>query len=475
MQELYLGIVVIVFSFLASLNAHGDEILGVDQFLDQVKRANSGYQGAASATEGALQQSVEGKLVTTPAVFANVTLSGDSKLSDQPIGSYDRAVQNDYQFGVSDTTSFGMTAKLYYDATYYNFTNINYGTFAPPFSYSLFDARPILNITQPIWGNGFGRSTRAQADFTESSALSVSYSSRFQSKTILANAEAVYWNLSIARQLVNLQLDAEERAQKIYDYNSRRAKLHLSDEADMLQSAASLETRKLDVQAARDNERTAARSFNTARNVSSDNVSENLVQATHPIAESLRVPVRAEIRDDVKAAQENSKAQQANAVIHSEADLPTLQVFGSFALNGRSDDFAPSVTNAFSAGRNTITGGVQFSMPLAIGTTSTARDGWAKQKAGAELTYDKSLFDSEQNWQDLNLRFTEAKRRLSMARSIEEAERKKLVYEKDRLTKGRTTTFQVLLFEQDYELAQVTRVNAEGDVFSIYTQMKLFE
>ena len=243
----------------------------------------------------------------------------------------------------------------------------------------------------------------------------------------------------------------------------------------MLQSAAQLETKKLDVQAARDNERTAARAFNTTRNVSSDNVAESLIQATHPIAEALRVPQRADLRDDVKAAQQNAKATEANAVIQSEKDLPTLQVFGSFALNGRSDNFAPSVGNAFDSGRNTITGGVQFSMPLAIGTTSTAIKGWEKQKAGAEMVYDKSLFDSEQNWQDLNLRFNEAKRRLSMARSIEEAQRKKLVYEKERLSKGRTTTYQVLLFEQDYTGAQASRVNAEGDVFGVYTQMKLFE
>jgi len=59
MQELYLGIVVVIFTFLASMNAHGSELLGIDQFLDQVKKANSGYQGNAVATEGALEQSNE--------------------------------------------------------------------------------------------------------------------------------------------------------------------------------------------------------------------------------------------------------------------------------------------------------------------------------------------------------------------------------------------------------------------------------
>jgi outer membrane protein TolC len=451
------------------------EALSLQQFLSQVQSGNTGFQGAKASGQGGLERSVEASLLTTPSFFTNITLSGDSKLQETPFGNYDRAVTNDYQIGLSDTTDFGLTAQLYYDATYINIQNIDYGSFAPPLYISQYDGRPVLTLTQDIWGNGFGRSTVAQKELVESRALSSGFNSRYQTKVILATAELNYWQLSIARQLIAIQIEAEDRAQKIYDYSARRARVHLADEADELQALAALDTRKLQVQAARDDERVSSRAFNTSRNISSDEVPETIVQATHPIAEKLTVPNRAELRDDVKAARETARSTRANAIVQSEKDLPTLQLFGSFALNGRASDLGPTFTNSFDSGRNTMSGGLRLSVPLAYGTVSASRAGWVKEEAGADLTYQKSLFDQEQSWQDLNLRFSEAKRRLEMARIIEDAQQKKLDYEKDRLKKGRTTTYQVLLFEQDYVLSQATRLQAEGDVFNVFTQMKLFE
>jgi outer membrane protein TolC len=466
---------IITLSFFALPYAAQADTLTIEQFLSQVQSGNSGFQGAQTTGQAGLQRSVEGDLLTTPQFFANVNLSADSKLQEAPFGNYDRFVSNDYQIGFSDTTNFGLTASLYYDATYIDIQNINYGTFAPPFTIQQYDGKPVLTLTQDLWGNGFGKSTVAQKELIESQALSSGYNSRYQTKVILANAELNYWQLSIARQLVAIQLEAEDRAQKIYDYSARRARVHLADEADELQALAALDTRKLSVQAARDDERVSSRAFNTARNISSDEVPETLVQGTHPIAETLTVPKRALLRDDVKAAQENARATRANGIVQSEKDLPVLQVFGSFAVDGRANDLGPTFTNSFASGRNTVSGGLKLTVPLSYGTISASRAGWAKEEAGAEMTYQKSLFDQEQTWQDLNLRFAEAKRRLEMARVIEKAQEKKLEYEKDRLKKGRTTTYQVLLFEQDYVLSEATRLQAEGDVFNVFTQMKLFK
>jgi outer membrane protein TolC len=84
------------------------------------------------------------------------------------------------------------------------------------------------------------------------------------------------------------------------------------------------------------------------------------------------------------------------------------------------------------------------------------------------------LFEQEQEWNDLNQKFHEAKKRLTLTRDIEIVQDKKLVREKARLHLGRTTTYQVLLFEQDYSTAQLARIRAQADILRILTQMKLF-
>jgi outer membrane protein TolC len=57
---------------------------------------------------------------------------------------------------------------------------------------------------------------------------------------------------------------------------------------------------------------------------------------------------------------------------------------------------------------------------------------------------------------------------------MESAQRAKLENERVRLRQGRATTYQVLLFEQDYSQAQVSRVMTATELLSLKTQLKLY-
>ena len=458
--------------FLSICAAHAD-ILSVDQYLEQVKKQNTGYTGAVMSSMGALEHSNEGNLLVQPMAFADLQYTRDNKIPSFPGFVYSRFDTQFYDLGVSETTTFGLQARLYYAFDYNGYVNL-LGAGGSVSDFSFWEARPVIELRQDLWGNGFGRSTRAQQELLQAQALSSHYANSFQARVTLTDAEAAYWRLSIARQIVHIQQDAQDRAQKIYDWNVKRAKLHLGDEADALQALAALKTRKLELQASFDDLRTASRGFNVGRNVDSDDVREELTAAKYEVAERLTIPKRAEMREDTKAAQQNSLAQEANATVSIEKDKPTLQLFASYALNGHDSTLPPSMSNSFSSGRPTESVGVKFSAPLDFGLVSNAQGGWKKEREGAELSFQKKAFDDQQNWIDLNERFTEAKRRLDFSREIESVQFDKLTYEKDRLRKGRSTTYQVLLFESDYILAQGARVHAEADVFSYYTQLKLF-
>jgi len=55
----------------------------------------------------------------------------------------------------------------------------------------------------------------------------------------------------------------------------------------------------------------------------------------------------------------------------------------------------------------------------------------------------------------LNESFSEAKVQLDLAQKLENIQRMKLDAERNRLHQGRTVTYQVLLFEQDYLVAEL--------------------
>jgi outer membrane protein TolC len=118
--------------------------------------------------------------------------------------------------------------------------------------------------------------------------------------------------------------------------------------------------------------------------------------------------------------------------------------------------------------------GVRFTAPLAFGTASDVQRGYEVAKIAAEASAEKAFFDSEQDWKDLSRAFAVAKERVTLAVQLEQLQRAKLEHERNRLQRGRSTTYQIILFEGDYSQAVLSLVRASSDLLRIYSQLKVF-
>jgi outer membrane protein TolC len=464
--------------------------MSLSDFLTQVRSGNGGVRGAADASLAQKDRSGEGSLLVMPTAFATFEYSHDGKPQVVPISSYSFEDTWQYSIGVSQTTTFGLTAKLstnLYTLNYSNpssFLSIFAGDTNDPFLRNLATSAAFpgtvnvtnqLELTQPLWGNAFGASTRANQDILEAQALASSYGNRYTARAALVDAESAYWNLATARQTVELTRQNLERAQKNYDWNTRRARLQLADESDALQSQAALEQRKLEYQSALDGEKAAARAFNTARGADGDSVPERLSDIQPQAILAMVPPKRAELRDDVKAAAQTNRATVASAEVARERDKPTLDIFGTVGMNGQDyGSLGAAYSQAVSFDHPTAVIGLRFTSPIAFGTASLARGAYAREQAASDLEYQRKLFEQEQSWRDLTDRLARSKRRLELAVSLERVQQAKLNHERERLRTGRSTSFQVLTFETDYAQSEISRIQSESEVLGILTQMKLF-
>jgi outer membrane protein TolC len=459
--------------------------LNPDQYLSQVKEGHSGVKGAFLASQGAQLRSEEGHLLLAPTAFAEFRITADAKLPQFVFLTYDRQMFQYYTFGVRKLTTFGLQASLHYDLNnqYYvnpaaapgsvigpsaNFINTSYAV-----------ASPVFEITQNLWSNGFGRSTRAIQEQHEAQAMASSYQNSFQAKSILMTAEQTFWRLALARQAVDVQKEALDRARKIYEWNSRRARLELGDRSDVIQSEALVQARELELKSAQIEEKLASRAFNSMRNVDSDHVAEDLVELKPELLDTLQVPKRVQFRDDVLAAKENARASTASAEIALERDRPTLDVYASIALNGQSgplpfNNLSDSISNSFSFNRPTETVGLRFSAPIDIGVLQNSREGWRQEQISADMNFSRKVFEQEQGWKELSENVEESVNLYKLSLKLEDVQKSKLLNERNRLQRGRSTTYQVLLFEQDYLQAQLTRIRNEAKVLNLLAQMKLF-
>ncbi len=446
------------FAFAASA---AENVLTLDGYLGQVAGENRAIRAAQETSEGAGLRSSESTLIYSPVLFAEARWVNDHEVLAL-FRAYDKLRTDSYSLGINQLTPYGTKFKVAY-----TLENYDYVSQRPRFWEGL--AR--VEVSQSLLRNGFGAETRAQAVAVEAAALGTQYQESFRAKALRAEAESAYIRLASAREVRRINEDSLKRAQEILGWQNRRYRLNLGENSDLLQSQANIEVTKLQLQSALDSERTAARDLNRMRNLDSDTVSESVVL---PSIDQVTPPNRGQFRDDVRAAIEGTRAAAASAEIGRQRNKPELEVYGSYALNSRQAERSTAISRSFSNDFPTSVVGVRFSTPLLIGSQLDAVKGYGKEAVAAETLKDQKIFEQEVTWKDLVLKLEEAKRRYAISVQLAAVQKKKAESERSRLRQGRTTTYQSLIFDQDLNIAEATRIQAQAEVLQILSQMKTF-
>lgn len=445
----------------------------LDAYLQQVEKNNLTFQGSQHQKEAATLNAREADLMTSPSLFANAQHTYEAKKQINPPMKMDHVELQNYSFGIMQQFEFGAQGKLYYAIDRTGYVG---SAFAPPARDSAYDARPVIELSVPLWQNLGGRTTKATAELARSQSEAQRYGAEAQSAGLLAQAEATYWRLAVAKDVVAIQQKALQQADAIRKYVTNRANKNLGDKADALQANALVAARQYELKRAQNEEFAALHAFNVMRKSSVVEKVEGLDKIDFAKLKSIAVAGgRPGERADVKAAKAQAKLAAANATIQEDKYRPKLELFGSYAMNGQDRKYSEAVSDSFSSTDPTSAIGLRFSMPLNGSATSAVKRGAALASSAAEMQAEQQTYQQEADWQDLIRRVDEAKENLKLAQAIEDAQEAKLTSERQRLRQGRTTTYQVLMFEQDYSQAELAQTRAAAEILMLMPQIKLYE
>lgn len=463
--------------FCGKVFAQDSKILSPDDYIAQVKGENLTYISSNENAEAFEKLKAKAKLVTAFNFFASAQNSSTEQNQVLQIFRYSSVYNRNNQVGISQISDFGLSTKLYYSLNHVTYKGLDTSRSPnPSLASSNYQGTPVLELSLPIWKNRFGSSTRASKDVIFYSNESQKFSAKALSLNALIAAEQSYWNLVAMRRTVEIQKNALKSAEQIFNYVSRKEKMNLGDKGDVLQAKALLESRKLSLKLAENDEKLAARDFNKQRYIDSSEVKEKLASFDFSGLKNFLVPkVKTADRFDVKAAQASMNLAIANAKIDEENAKPDLNVYGAYSQN----QIKSGVSEAISAipdrtGRYAMIG-VKLSVPINFYTTSNIKSGAKQSAAAAKTAYRQKAFDQENDWQNLVQNLEISKENLELTQKIEAAQKLKLENERKLLNQGRTTTYQILLFEQDYLNSQLTTVQLAYKMLSLISQKRLYE
>lgn len=451
--------------------AQNGTILSVDDFINQVKDANPSMESAVMLEQASDELKDEGNHVYAPSFFTEYSHTYDKRQKLIPTFEGTKTVTDATSIGLSQNTDFGLNASLYYNMTSTDVTGANPAFYPYP---NLHVHSLNLQVTQPILRNGFGRATVAGVAAKNAINNTSLYQQQFSKKMILADATSRYWQLSVARSLVAVQQNSLERTKVFHGINSKRAKLNLIDHADLVASQAALKQRELELQNATDQEKIYARAFNESRGKNSEIVPEQLVTPTPEMIQSLSGFTKQEQREDVKAALSSIDVTRENAIVARDQRLPQLDVFGTVSTNGLDPAFSEATSDTFDTDHPSFTVGARLNVPLDFKKNARIRRAYDKQIQGAKKGFEQTLLEQDSSWNNLNQQWADAKTRLNMALELKQIQTTKLEKERQRQQQGRSTTYQVFLFEQDLLNVELLILQTELLAMNVYTQMKTY-
>lgn len=466
----------VIFLLFASISTYSQSNeIGISEYLDQVRSNQPGYRGAETLSDAAAKKKDEATLPYSIYMFGEAKHLDDRSPRTSTLLMGNRQTQDAYSFGFSKQTRYGLTSKLYYNSGYFETFGLqSFGStsFGLPYYYN---NSLNLELSQSLLKNGFGRANRATEEAAVARQESNHRTQKFNSISLIAEAETLYWSLALSQEIVKVQKDGLVRAEEIVKHNETRLRQNLLETSDVIQAKAALESRRLSYQSAENNLAEAAIAFNLARGVTDTVVPETLkVPQTKYISE-LRLPLKTSMRLDALAAKYATDAAKATAVVGEENTKPDLEIFGKVSSGGLNRKFSEASSDSFSNQYPTTQVGVRFNIPLDREAVKNTQAGYRLDALGAELNYKSKLQNQEMLWRNLNRSFDERKNRLITAEKAENLQLEKLKNEKRIRSAGRSTTYQVLLFEQDYLASQVVRLQLMQEALQIYAQMKTFE
>ena len=461
--------IVFAFLFMSIMSA---QALTLEEYLNEVRERNTAVKGLKISTEAKELRRFEGKMFYKPSFFLTGEYYDDQRPTNAPTFQGTQTLRHTVRGGLTQNFSTGTKATLSYN--YYK-TQINGVNPALIPNRKFFDVAPQLEITQSLWRNFLGSEFQASVDAQIAQVDAQRWNDQYLAKQVLINAENAYWRLYVAQTSLKVVEDSLERAKRIRDWNAKRVHNNLTDESDLVQAEANLQNREINLQEAKTEIDTALRDFNSIRQVEGEVVNlEGTKGKDSSYILDATLPQKMKIREDVRVFLANKELALANAELGKQRNRPNLELYASYSMNGRdANSYRDAYDMAMTNTRPFSIYGIRFTMPLDIGALTDYKIAYAQEVTASDLQFRRKKYEVDREYEILQERFENFKKRLRLAQKMVDIQEKKLRVEKKRYDQGRTTTFQVLQFEQDFAETQILKLRYERELITVYNQLKL--
>ncbi|MGZ3768891.1 MAG: TolC family protein [Bdellovibrio sp.] len=466
-----LGIIVLIWQ----VQSHA---MTLQEYLKTVSEKHKSMQSFNVAKEAAEDRREGTDIQLVPVFTAGVGYLNDKN----PLGQFaqlgaTQTTAKDLKLGFAKKFSSGTGVNVFANASeVQNEGNIFIPTFQQ-FSYGSLG----FGVNQSLWKDAFGNSTRLRHEREDAVTSAEVGRYDLQSKALLVEAEAAYWDYLYQNENLKIGYSSLERAKRIETWTRRRVNDGISDRADLLSAQALVASRQLQLVSAEDDLASAQRKIrdflelpdseplpNISGNISETRTLNSMVGGNSKNGKVMAL--------DAYLSTLNSKALAVVSKEVEDAYRPDLVLSGSYNTN----NFQPGhsmvdVTSKWSdSNLPTLRIGLNLTYVFDTDVKSATKSAARKDAISAKLQSERKLLDSESLWKELNRRYFEMGKRIETAADISKLQMAAAKAQTDLFNKGRSITANVIKAEEDAAAAELTLTKLKSEQRKMEAQGRLF-
>jgi outer membrane protein TolC len=445
--------------------------LSLEDYLMAVKAKHKGFQSSTKEETASQEKTKELELIFKPRISASILGGTEGKEPANPKAQGDKTRYSKGEIGLSQMTSYGLKWSVGYGLESTSIIGSNPIQLPTPRYYQ---AVPTGEVSLDLYRNRQGRETTLLQDQLKSRLKTATLLEQLKQKQILFEAESTYWALAVAQRKVDIYTQTVEQAKKLKSWVESRWTMSLVDRGDLLAIQTALKSRELELHSAGLEEVDLRARLNLLIEAPAQEAQTLALPELTQLA-ALEVPKRSPRKLDLLILEEQKRTNQLERSKKDEEVVPSLELFGKVSLNGKDKQLPKSLKESLWIDHPSAVIGIRWSMILGGDIIEQQKFAASLSKEGDIMALERRSLESQEELKELTRQFEDIKKTITLAQELTLALKEKVTYERKLHLSGRSTTFQVLSFEQEYLLSQSNLAGSLGRLMTLSAKIKLFE
>jgi len=328
-----------------------------------------------------------------------------------------------------------------------------------------YDSRLEISFAQPLLKDWSGELTRGEIELARIELANLDLLAWENMEDVLSLTASTYWELVEMEKEVALEVKMEERARYLYELSREQIEMGMIEEVDLVAAEANLKIREAEVVLGREELTNKSRLLQFLI----DDPSENIFLPADglEIIPDEKVPdftavlkTALENRWDYRRALRELEAKELEVEMKENSLWPQVDLVGSFARNGLSEEWGRALDGIFSEDNPRYYIGLQLSHFLENRRADS-------EEEIAELEKSKALVQIKKLEREIYTRIDEKLRAVRVSRDlarreseIQKLQQDKLNEEEERFEYGRSNSKTIIDYQNDLLLAQLNLAHA---------------